>query len=192
MIDADKQLEELRNALSNLNLSQDEPKSEIDTWLDGGNIWDSISGLTSAQLPALTLQTAQIGALTSAQITTISPLPNTAISVTVGGGGSGGSGGYNATSNSYIYNGSWAPTTANKIDLSGDSADIVINGRSLTGVISALEERLAILVPNENLEQEWEELKELGDRYRALEKNIKAQVETYNTLKSMPKPDPTF
>ena len=45
------------------------------------------------------------------------------------------------------------------------------------------EERLAILHPNEKLEDKWEELKKLGDMYRALEKDIQEKEKIWETLK---------
>ncbi len=45
------------------------------------------------------------------------------------------------------------------------------------------EARLAILHPNEKLEEKWEELKKLGDAYRALEKDILEKEQIWNTLK---------
>ena len=40
---------------------------------------------------------------------------------------------------------------------------------------------------NEKLEEEWAELKELGDRYRELEEHIKAKMKTYEALKKYKK-----
>jgi hypothetical protein len=72
------------------------------------------------------------------------------------------------------------------MELKGDNADIKINGRSLTDAIEALEQRLNILVPNPELEKEWDELRELGNRYRELEKQCKEKGEMWNKLKTMP------
>jgi len=73
-----------------------------------------------------------------------------------------------------------------KINLSGDNADIVINGVSLMEI---LQDRLNIMVPNPELEKEWAELKRLGDRYRKLEKKLKEQGDMWAKLKAMPPPD---
>ena len=72
---------------------------------------------------------------------------------------------------------------AGKLNLNGDNADLVINGRSLTDTLSRLEERLNILNVNERLEAEWEELRELGNQYRKLEEHIKSKIRTYEALK---------
>ncbi len=69
--------------------------------------------------------------------------------------------------------------------LQGDDADIKVNGRSLMDAIDALEQRLNILVPNPELEKEWDELRELGDRYRELEKQCKEKGNMWNRLKTV-------
>jgi hypothetical protein len=46
-----------------------------------------------------------------------------------------------------------------------------------------------MLVPNPELEKEWDDLKKLGNRYRKLEKKCKEKAEMWNKLKSMPKPN---
>jgi hypothetical protein len=61
--------------------------------------------------------------------------------------------------------------------------DIDIDGRNLTEVLKSIEQRLAILKPNADLEHRWEELKKLGDQYRKLEKEILAQEGVWDTLK---------
>lgn len=74
------------------------------------------------------------------------------------------------------------------MELRGENADIKINGRGLMDAIEKLEERLNILVPNPELEAEWEELRELGERYRELEKLCKEKGKMWKKLKSMPPP----
>lgn len=61
--------------------------------------------------------------------------------------------------------------------------DIKLKGKSLSETLDKIEERLAILHPNEKLEEKWEELKKLGDMYRALEKDIIEKEKIWNTLK---------
>jgi hypothetical protein len=75
-------------------------------------------------------------------------------------------------------------TTSSKIKLDGADADIVINGRSLTNTLQALEERLNILVPNTQLEKEWNELKQLGDQYRKLEADLTEKAAMWAALKA--------
>lgn len=73
------------------------------------------------------------------------------------------------------------------MELKGDNADIVVNGRSLMNAIDALEQRLNMLVPNPELEAEWDELRELGDRYRELERLCKEKGDMWNKLKEIRK-----
>jgi hypothetical protein len=74
------------------------------------------------------------------------------------------------------------------MELHGDNADIVINGQSLTKMLAGFEERLNWLKPNPELEKEWNELKELGDRYREIEARCKEKAKIWEKLKSMPPP----
>lgn len=76
-----------------------------------------------------------------------------------------------------------------RLELQGEDADIKVNGRSLMDAIDALEQRLNILVPNPELEAEWDELRELGERYRALEKQCTEKGNMWKKLKSMPPPE---
>ena len=48
--------------------------------------------------------------------------------------------------------------------------------------IEKIEERLAILTPNEKLEAKWEELKKLREAYIALEKEILEKEKIWDTL----------
>lgn len=73
--------------------------------------------------------------------------------------------------------------TGGKLHLEGEDADIDINGKSLVDTLQALEERLNILTPNPELEQEWKELKKLGDKYRKLEKELKEKAKMWDVLK---------
>jgi hypothetical protein len=65
-----------------------------------------------------------------------------------------------------------------------ESADIKLGEVSLKDFINKIEQRLALLTPNPKLEKEWDELKELGDRYRELEKHITEKMKTWDILKS--------
>jgi len=86
--------------------------------------------------------------------------------------------------------GVWPATSSSQsglMELQGDNADIKINGRSLMEAIDALEQRLNIMVPNPELEAEWDELRELGDRYRELEKQCKEKGRMWFNLKEIKK-----
>jgi hypothetical protein len=80
-----------------------------------------------------------------------------------------------------------SPATVNSatLELNGDNADIKVNGRSLMDAIDTLEQRLNILVPNPKLEAEWDELRELGDRYRELERQCQEKGNMWAKLKSL-------
>jgi hypothetical protein len=61
------------------------------------------------------------------------------------------------------------------LKVNGDAefdGEITIKGKSLTDMFEKIEERLAILHPNIELEDKWDELKELGKKYRDLEREI--------------------
>ena len=81
----------------------------------------------------------------------------------------------------------WNNTTLNTpLKVKGDAeidGDIKIKGKSLSEAIENIEKRLAILHPNEKLEEKWEELKALGERYRELEKDILEKEEIWKILK---------
>jgi len=59
---------------------------------------------------------------------------------------------------------------------------VKIKGKSLTELIDNIEQRLAILHPNEKLEAKWEKLKKLGDEYREMEKDILHSEEMWKIL----------
>jgi len=71
------------------------------------------------------------------------------------------------------------------IDIQGQNADIKINGKSMKAWMEAVEERLNILTPNPELEAEWDELQELGERYRALEEKCKEKARMWAALKKV-------
>ena len=82
----------------------------------------------------------------------------------------------------------WAASAMNVnqsgvVELTGLNADIRINGVSLLNTINRISERLNLLVPNPKIEADWEELRILGDQYRALEAQLKAQQQTWDLLK---------
>jgi hypothetical protein len=70
------------------------------------------------------------------------------------------------------------------ISLWGENADIKIDGKSMKTWMEKVDARLALLAPNSKLEKEWQELKELGDRYRNLEKEIQEKVKVWEILKN--------
>ncbi len=61
--------------------------------------------------------------------------------------------------------------------------DIKLKGKSLNDTLSKIEERLAILHPNEKLEEKWEKLKELRKQYQELEADILEKEKIVEILK---------
>jgi hypothetical protein len=82
-----------------------------------------------------------------------------------------------------------ASIASTKIRLDGADADIEINGISLLKTMQEIQSRLNILQPNTALEAEWNELYELGCKYRELEQQIKEKQATWDRLKAMPPPE---
>jgi len=74
------------------------------------------------------------------------------------------------------------------IDLKGENADIRINDISLVDTLKTIQDRLNILRPNPELETEWDQLRELGEQYRELEKKLQEQSDMWAKLKAMPPP----
>jgi hypothetical protein len=198
-MDAEEKYEQLKQALANtafdveLKVDASQPKQYqstsgvLQTWS-----FDDIQAL-----PAIT--SLDLSALTSADIQAWST-PNTApfanSSVTLGGSGgsgavysitAGGGGGGSGT----IPNGSWAKpyntTTSGNVNIDAD--DIKLRGKSLMASLDRIEQRLGILDCDEQLEQHWDKLKALGDEYRQVKQYIEDKMKTFETLKSMPKPE---
>jgi hypothetical protein len=84
-----------------------------------------------------------------------------------------------------ITGSSWDPAV--KVDVAGieikESSDLRIGDRSLKEFMDRVEERLNILRPNPALEDRWNELAELGKRYRELETEILEKERMWNILK---------
>lgn len=72
--------------------------------------------------------------------------------------------------------------TSNGINIK-DGADITIAGRSLGSILERLEEKLAVLVPNEELESRWEQLREARKQYMALEQELLEKERMWKILK---------
>ena len=74
----------------------------------------------------------------------------------------------------------WSDPTAGTVS----AKDFVLDGVSLKSI---LEERLNMMVPNPELEKEWAELKELGNKYRKLEADLKEKSRMWQALKNTTK-----
>jgi len=69
-----------------------------------------------------------------------------------------------------------------KMRITGDDADIEINGISLKDTLHNLQERMAILEPNPALEEEFKELRDIRQKYIQLEKNLLEKKQMWDTL----------
>jgi hypothetical protein len=92
-------------------------------------------------------------------------------------------------SDTFTLDSSWNRPASGKIKLDGPEADIEVNGQSLITMLKKIEQRLNILQPNQRLESEWSELRDLGEQYRALEQHILEKKATWDRLKAMPSPE---
>jgi hypothetical protein len=134
------------------------------------NDWDSMLGNTAQQVQSHTSSTITLGP-TSSIGSVVSP-------ITWGTG--------SPLSNSIVYTTgtgtNWGNITLAEPDIKGATlkvngnadfdGEVTIKGKNLTDMLEKIEERLAILHPNEKLEDKWDELKELGKRYKELEAEI--------------------
>lgn len=72
------------------------------------------------------------------------------------------------------------------LKVNGDAdidGDIVMKGRSITQTLEKIEERLAILIPNVRLEEDWKELQNLRMQYVELERKLLEQQRVFDILK---------
>jgi len=100
------------------------------------------------------------------------------VNITAAGGGAGGML-YNGASYSigYTYPSPQVNITHN---------DITINGLSLKDFMCNVQDRLAVMRPNPELEKEFDELRACAEKYRELEKKFLDQKKVFDILK---KPD---
>ena len=72
------------------------------------------------------------------------------------------------------------------LKVNGDAdfeGEVTIKGKNLSEMLEKIDERLAILHPNPKLEDKWDELKELGKRYRELEQELIEKEKVWTILK---------
>ena len=77
---------------------------------------------------------------------------------------------------------------SSKITLTGDDADIEINGESVIGVLKEIRDRLGIIQVSEAMEAEWDQLRELRQQYEAKLAECREKSEAWSALKQMPPP----
>lgn len=95
---------------------------------------------------------------------------------------------FTATTGTTYTLGPWASAPANPtMTLDGENADVVINGVSIVKTLEDIQSHLGILKPDPALEAEFEELKALGDKYRATQKKFLEQKKIFEILKKVDK-----
>jgi hypothetical protein len=138
---------------------------------------------TTAATTAVTLNPSAAATLTSGGYVITNPNGPTYTYTGISAGGGGGYGG--GTIGTGV--GSWSSQIASNQDgilhLNGKNADIKINDISLNETLKTIQERLNILVPNSLLENEWIELKKLGEQYRKLEAELEEKSRMWTALK---------
>ena len=146
--------------------------------------------ITTNPIPTLTID--ELKQLASS-VTTDTITWGTGTSYPGYGAVSGGSNGYTYTTNTtspWIATGTdinpaMVVNQSGSIEIKGEDADIKINGKSMKTWMEQVEERLNILTPNPELEADWDELQELGERYRALEQKCKEKAKMWAALKKV-------
>ena len=101
-----------------------------------------------------------------------------------------------STTGSYVYtNGTtqgidYSAAGRSSLEVSGDATvhgDIVVNGQKLSDIFNSIESRLAILHPNEQLEEQWDNLRGLREAYVELEREIIEKEKMWSKLKATSK-----
>jgi len=64
-----------------------------------------------------------------------------------------------------------------------DVSGATINGTSLVDTLAEIQHRLGIIEQNPQLEKEWKQLRDLGDQYRTVEKDINEKLAAWDSLK---------
>ena len=72
---------------------------------------------------------------------------------------------------------------AAKISLTGDDADIEINGESVVSMLKEIRDRLNILQVSEQMEAEWDELRVLREQYEAKLAECREKSRAWTALK---------
>ena len=151
--------------------------------------WGTTTGSSSTYgaVPSVTIDNSGLYSTITSAPTTFGPNVS-GVNTVLGGTG------YTYTTNTtspWIANGITSSNPAmvvnqsGTIEIKGEDADIKINGKSMKTWMEAVEERLNILTPNTELEKDWDELQELGERYRALEKKCKEKARMWAALKKV-------
>jgi hypothetical protein len=140
-----------------------------------------ISPLTTAQLASLTSSTYQQSVLGS---------PNSASSQVYTTNNTGGYGGYTFQQNPWqspnITLSQNTNLNGSQLSIKGDAdidGDLIVKGKSILTSLEKIEERLAIYKSNPELEEKWDELRDLANKYKELEKEIIEKEKMWDILK---------
>jgi len=163
----------------------------------------NLTSLTPASIPPLTTQ--QISSLSA----TLGNVSNVTSGLSVNGNITGASPYYygnlanvgaagqvltTTTNGTGNYGWNYANVTLNpntylnghSLKVQGDAdfdGDVTIKGKSLMQTLEKIEQKLAIFKQNPELEEKWDELRELADKYKALEKEIIEKEKMWDILK---------
>ena len=102
---------------------------------------------------------------------TVTPKTHSNVTLTAGSG-------LTYTTGTGIGESTWAVNNGS-IHGTMHAKDLMLDGVSLKQL---LEERLNLMVPNPELEKEWDQLKELGNQYRKLEADLKEKAKMWQAL----------
>lgn len=94
---------------------------------------------------------------------------------------------WNQPYDNYAVSNTWSNNAKVHIDADGvkinEDGDLKIGDRSLKDFMNRIEDHLAILRPNKELENKWDQLKELRRQYEALEKDFIEKEKIMKILK---------
>jgi|688.fasta_scaffold11923_13 hypothetical protein len=180
---SDDEFQTFKQALKDFSESSDPEQDKI-TSASSDLDFFNLSGITS--IGALTTQ--QITALDLSSLCDANTISLTSLSPNAYATGStinlGGGGGAGAIYTTGAIPGGWNNSGKVKID----AEDIEVNGKSLMKCLDRIEQQLGILDTDDTLENEWQELRTLGEQYRALQQKIKDKQKTFDILKTLPEP----
>ena len=152
----DTRLSELRDALRNFTYDSSPPVRESLTSGGDACVWsDEFLG---------TLSTMSVSPLTTSQLQ--------AIDLT----------GIQTLGSPWQINNVNLPTS-NRISLQGQDADITINGESVASLLKDIRDRLNIIKVSEEMEAEWDELKELREKYESKLTECREKSQTWAAVK---------
>lgn len=191
----EEKLNELRSALNNYTPTEPQANTLASLWQTDTITWE---GLQTMQIPSLT--TSQITSIDLSQLST-TVLGGSGGSGSGGivytnatGGGSGGGGGIHASTTIGGAQHTWTTTGTgtgynwpNQGVMQVHAADIEINGKSVMKSLERIEEQLGLLDCDAKLEEDWKELRDLGNKYRRVQKRIQDKLKTFNKLKEVTK-----